>query len=116
MFRSKSYDPPARRPTGAPGRAVALLSVAAALAAGWPAPAQEANSASAAPVAFNRDIRPILTDNCLNCHGLDPSKRKADLRLDLPEGATATNKDGAVAIKPGDLKASDLWHRQHRPV
>ena len=122
MFRSKSYDPPARRPTGAPGRAVALLSVAAALAGGWPAPAQEANSASAAPVAFNRDIRPILTDNCLNCHGLDPSKRKADLRLDLPEGVTATNKDGAVAIKPGDLKTSDLWRRvnaadpkQHMP-
>ena len=74
-------------------------------------PRQETGTNSSATIQFNRDIRPILSDNCFICHGLDPSKRKADLRLDTPEGATATNKDGTVAIKAGDLKASELWRR-----
>jgi hypothetical protein len=88
-----------------------LLGVAAALIAGSPAPALEPGSASLVPIQFNRSIRPVLSDNCFNCHGFDPSKRKADLRLDTQEGATATNKEGTVAIKPGDLKASELWRR-----
>lgn len=67
---------------------------------------------SAAPsVTFNRDIRPILSDNCFACHGFDAKKRKAGLRLDTQEGAFAPNKDGKVAIKPGDPAASDLWAR-----
>lgn len=61
-------------------------------------------------IQFNRDIRPILSDNCLHCHGFDPSTRKADLRLDTFEQATAERK-GTFAIKPGDLKASELWRR-----
>jgi hypothetical protein len=73
--------------------------------------AQEAGAASSASIQFNRDIRPILADNCFHCHGMEPTKRKAGLRLDLPESATATNKEGAVAVKPGDLKASELWRR-----
>ncbi len=62
-------------------------------------------------VSFNRDVRPILSDNCFACHGIDSKHRKADLRLDVMEGALKANEDGAVAIKPGDIKASSLWQR-----
>lgn len=62
-------------------------------------------------IQFNRDIRPILSDTCLHCHGFDANKRKGDLRLDVFEGAVATNKHGRVAIKPGDLKSSEFWRR-----
>jgi hypothetical protein len=70
-----------------------------------------ASAAWAAPIAFNAEIRPILSDNCFACHGFDAKKRKAGLRLDTQEGAFAPNKDGKVAIKPGDPAASDLWAR-----
>ena len=63
-----------------------------------------------APVLFNRDIRPILSDNCLACHGPDAGKRKAELRLDTAEGAVALHQ-GRQAIKPGDQAASELWRR-----
>lgn len=62
-------------------------------------------------VQFNRDIRPLLSDNCFACHGFDAKKRKAGLRLDTSEGAFAPNKEGRVAIKPGDLAGSELWKR-----
>lgn len=83
-----------------------MLGLLPALALFWLASSQAAQSA----VLFNRDIRPILSDNCLTCHGRDASKRKAELRLDLPESATAVRK-GHQAIKPGDLQGSDLWRR-----
>ncbi|HEY5911682.1 MAG TPA: DUF1553 domain-containing protein [Verrucomicrobiae bacterium] len=63
-----------------------------------------------APVLFNRDIRPILSDNCFPCHGFDASKRKAELRLDTAEGATTPHK-GRLPINGGDLETSEVWRR-----
>ncbi len=64
----------------------------------------------AADVSFNRDIRPILSENCFACHGLDAKQRKADLRLDVAANALA-ERDGNFAIKPGDLAKSEVWQR-----
>jgi len=62
------------------------------------------------PVEFNRDIRPILSDRCYYCHGPDEDERKADLRLDIAEGALR-NLGGYAAVVPGDPDASELFHR-----
>src|ERR1043165_5026036 len=57
-------------------------------------------------VQFNRDVRPILADNCFPCHGPDAAKRKADLRLDLRDAAVESG-----AIVPGKAKESSLVER-----
>src|SRR5215204_1946778 len=61
-------------------------------------------------IDFNRDIRPILSSNCIACHGPDSSARQADLRLDVEKSTTAV-RDGHPAIVPGKLDQSDLIRR-----
>src|SRR5580698_11034957 len=80
-----------------------LPASAAALAAGAGTKLPEA-------IEFNRDIRPILSDNCYACHEPDKNKRKADLRLDTKEGllGKAGHTGVVVTRKPDE---SELWRR-----
>jgi hypothetical protein len=61
------------------------------------------------PLSFNRDIRPILSENCFQCHGFDAKARQAELRLDTAD--SLTKHDGVTAIVPGDPEKSELWRR-----
>jgi hypothetical protein len=57
-------------------------------------------------ISYNRDIRPILSDNCFHCHGPDQNTRKGKFRLDVREDAVARG-----AIVPGKPKESELVNR-----
>ena len=70
--------------------------------------AAEPAKAGAPDIQYNRDIRPILAENCFACHGVDSGARKAGLRLDVREAAV-----DAGAIVPGKPEASDLIARIH---
>ena len=53
---------------------------------------------------IDRDVRPILSENCFECHGPDAAKRKADLRLD-------TGALGQAVVVPGQPESSELFQR-----
>ena len=61
-------------------------------------------------IQFNRDIRPILSENCFYCHGQDASHREAKLRLDERDDATR-DRDGFFVIAPGKPEESELIAR-----
>ncbi|MFO1451076.1 MAG: DUF1553 domain-containing protein [Opitutaceae bacterium] len=67
-------------------------------------------AAEPAPLEFNRDIRPILSENCYYCHGQDANHREGKLRLDEFESATR-DRGGYAAITPGNPDDSELIQR-----
>jgi Protein of unknown function (DUF1553)/Protein of unknown function (DUF1549)/Planctomycete cytochrome C len=69
-----------------------------------------ARAADSAAVQFNRDILPILSDNCFQCHGPDEKRREAGLRLDL-EASAKEIKEGKGAVIPGKSGESELVRR-----
>ncbi len=63
-------------------------------------------AAAESAVSYNRDIRPILVENCFSCHGADSGSRKADLRLDRRDDAIESG-----AIVAGDPDSSVMLDR-----
>src|SRR5256886_15206117 len=70
-----------------------------------------APAATAAPVDYSRDVRPILSQHCFKCHGPDDKARKGGLRLDIRGSATKEAKSGAVAPVPRQPDKSELITR-----
>lgn len=73
-------------------------------------------SAHADPVSFSREVLPLLSDNCLSCHGQDAGHRKADLRLDTAEGAREVLKSGdfmarIVSTDPEEIMPPPKSHK-----
>jgi dsRNA-specific ribonuclease len=62
-------------------------------------------------VDFQRDVRPLLADNCFKCHGPDAGSRKAKLRLDVRDYALKGGRSKEPAIVPGKPEASELVRR-----
>ena len=75
-------------------------SIVAGLALAAVAPDARADGPAERAIEYNRDIRPILAENCFACHGPDSAARKADLRLDRRDVAVE-----AGAIVPGNPDA-----------
>ena len=60
---------------------------------------------------FNRDVRPVLAQQCFTCHGMDEKARKGKLRLDQQDAAFGKGKSGEIAIVPGKPDASEVVKR-----
>ena len=86
---------------------------AALLAAGVLCGVWSAGAATATPakIDFNRDIRPILSENCYTCHGPDANKLKSNLRFDVKESAFGKAKSGEIAVVPGAPERSEMIRR-----
>src|SRR6266550_9623438 len=65
-------------------------------------------SAATASIDFNREVRPLLSENCFKCHGPDDGSRKAKLRFDLRDEALKPAKSGKSAIVLGAPDKSEF--------
>ena len=65
-----------------------------------------------AEISFNRQIRPIISDNCFKCHGPDAKNQESEFRLDTADHAYA-DLGGYFGIVPGDVTKSELVNRLH---
>ena len=70
-----------------------------------------ASSSATDKVDFNRDIRPILSENCYKCHGPDDGARKANLRFDQKTEALKPAKSGHIPIVAGAPEKSEMIAR-----
>ena len=59
-------------------------------------------------VRFGVHVRPILSDNCIQCHGPDENHRKAKLRLDVEIGLFGGSGDNRIVV-PGKPAESLLY-------
>ncbi|MEK6249265.1 MAG: PSD1 and planctomycete cytochrome C domain-containing protein, partial [Planctomycetales bacterium] len=64
-------------------------------------------------IDYNRDIRPILSEHCYQCHGPDENHRQGGLRLDQQESAMGEADSGELAVVPGKPEESELVRRIH---
>jgi hypothetical protein len=67
-----------------------------------------------ATVEFNRDVRPILAENCFSCHGPDKNRREAELRLDTEDGLLGSDGSSGVVV-PRSPDESELYRRITSP-
>lgn len=93
--------------------AIVLLVVVASCSTPLPEDVSTAYDTLPDKLDYNVHIKPILSDKCFSCHGPDIAAQEAGLRLDLADAAYAALPEtpGKVAITPGNLNASELFHR-----
>ena len=73
---------------------------------------EQQHLATSSSVDFNYHIKPILSDRCFACHGPDANQRKANLRLDLPEGLfEQVLESGGKAVVAGNPQRSEVYRR-----
>ncbi len=110
MFRQSAGDAELKLKRAMFHRTIAISSLSVAF---W-CPALGAAIAAEVSIDFNHDIRPILAENCFQCHGPDAAQRKAGLRLDTEAGAPGGFGERAVVV-PGKPLASELIRRIRHP-
>ncbi|WP_341225056.1 DUF1553 domain-containing protein [uncultured Arcticibacterium sp.] len=94
------------------GKVLALCSLAA-CGPELPPELEQAINELPKELDYNIHVKPILSDKCFACHGPDKAKQKAGLRLDVAETSYAElpENPGKVAIDPGSLNGSEIFHR-----